>query len=130
MYRYHTLGAARRKAQALGYQGALYAWESADTGEEVTPHRVIARDGRVVEMLTGQQEHHISADVAYGVWHYWRTTGDDEFIVGAGAEILIETARFWAKLVRGSRPTVVPTSAWSSAPTSITQPLTTTPIPM
>jgi trehalose/maltose hydrolase-like predicted phosphorylase len=100
MYRYHTLGAARRKAQALGYQGALYAWESADTGEEVTPHRVIARDGRVVEMLTGQQEHHISADVAYGVWHYWRTTEDDEFIIGAGAEILVETARFWASRTR------------------------------
>jgi trehalose/maltose hydrolase-like predicted phosphorylase len=96
MYRYHTLGAARRKAQALGYQGALYAWESADTGEEVTPRLVVAQDGRIVEMLTGEQEHHISADIAHGVWHYWRATGDDDFIVGAGAEILIETARFWA----------------------------------
>jgi trehalose/maltose hydrolase-like predicted phosphorylase len=100
MYRYHTLGAARRKAQALGYQGALYAWESADTGEEVTPQLVVARDGRVVEMFTGQQGHHISADVAYGIWHYWRTTGDDDFILGAGAEILIETARFWASRAR------------------------------
>jgi trehalose/maltose hydrolase-like predicted phosphorylase len=100
MYRYHTLGAARRKAQALGYEGALYAWESADTGEEVTPQCVRARDGSVVETLTGQQEHHISADVAYGVWHYWRATADDDFIVGAGAEILIETARFWASRAR------------------------------
>jgi trehalose/maltose hydrolase-like predicted phosphorylase len=100
MYRYHTLGAARQKAQTLGYQGALYAWESADTGEEVTPPLTAARDGRVVEVLTGQQEHHISADVAYGVWHYWRTTGDDDFIVGAGAEILVETARFWASRAR------------------------------
>jgi trehalose/maltose hydrolase-like predicted phosphorylase len=100
MYRYHTLGAARRKAQALGYQGALYAWESADTGEEVTPRLGVARDGRVVEMLTGQQEHHISADIAYGVWHYWRATRDDDFIVGAGAEMLIETARFWASRAR------------------------------
>jgi len=100
MYRYHTLGAARRKAQALGYRGALYAWESADTGEEVTPRLGVARDGRVVEMLTGEQEHHISADIAYGVWHYWRATGDDAFIVGAGAEILIETARFWASRAR------------------------------
>ena len=33
MYRYHTLGAARRKAKGHGYQGALYAWESADSGE-------------------------------------------------------------------------------------------------
>jgi trehalose/maltose hydrolase-like predicted phosphorylase len=41
-------------------------------------------------------EHHISADIAYAVWQYWRATGDDEFFLGAGAEILLETARFWA----------------------------------
>jgi len=96
MYRYHTLGAARWKAKAHGYQGALYAWESADTGEETTPRAVVALDGRVVPILTGEQEHHISADVAYAVWQYWRATGDDDFMVDAGSDILVETARFWA----------------------------------
>jgi trehalose/maltose hydrolase-like predicted phosphorylase len=96
MYRYHTLDAARRKAKTQGYQGALYAWESADTGDETTPRTVMAPDGRVVRVLTGEQEHHISADVAYGVWQYWRATGDDVFMVQAGGDILIETARFWA----------------------------------
>jgi kojibiose phosphorylase len=96
MYRYHTLDAARRKARAHGYDGALYAWESADTGDEVTPRRVVAPDGRVVAIRTGEREHHISADVAYAVWQYWRATGDDAFMVAAGAEILVETARFWA----------------------------------
>ena len=37
LYRYHTLPAARAKAARLGYRGALYAWESADTGDEATP---------------------------------------------------------------------------------------------
>ncbi|HWE19956.1 MAG TPA: glycoside hydrolase family 65 protein, partial [Hyphomicrobiaceae bacterium] len=96
MYRYHTLDAARRKARAHGCDGALYAWESADTGDEVTPQRVVAPDGRLVVIRTGEREHHISADVAYAVWQYWRATGDDAFMVAAGAEILIETARFWA----------------------------------
>ena len=32
MYRYHTLPAARAKASRLAYAGALYAWESADSG--------------------------------------------------------------------------------------------------
>jgi len=50
----------------------------------------------VVEILTGQMEHHISADVAYAVWQYWRATGDDDFFLRAGAEILLDTARFWA----------------------------------
>ena len=100
MYRYH----ARRSAgqgRRLGYHGALYAWESADTGEEVTPPFVLAPDGEVVPVFAGQQEHHISADVAYGVWSYWRATGDERFLVDAGAEILLETARFWASRATG-----------------------------
>ena len=100
MYRHHTLGAARRKAKAHGYQGALYAWESADSGDETTPRSVVAPDGSVVSILTGEQEHHISADVAYAVWQYWRATADDQFMVDAGAEILVETARFWASRAR------------------------------
>jgi trehalose/maltose hydrolase-like predicted phosphorylase len=96
MYRYHTLPGARGKADAMGYKGALYAWESADTGEETTPERVIGADGEQVDILTGKMEHHISADVAYAVWQYWRFTGDDDFFLRAGAEILLETARFWA----------------------------------
>ncbi|MCC2652666.1 MAG: beta-phosphoglucomutase family hydrolase, partial [Microvirga sp.] len=96
MYRYHTLAAARAKAVRLGYRGAFYAWESADTGEDVTPSVVIAPDGEVIPILLAEQEQHISADVAYGVWSYWRATGDDTFLLEAGAEILFETARFWA----------------------------------
>jgi trehalose/maltose hydrolase-like predicted phosphorylase len=100
MYRYHTLDGARRKARAHGYSGALYAWESADTGDEVTPKTVVMPDGQQLAILTGEQEQHISADVAYAVWRYWRVTGDDEFMVSAGAEILVETARFWASRAR------------------------------
>ena len=96
MYRYHTLSGARAKAAQSGYKGALYAWESADTGMETTPESVLDPDGRSVEILSGKMEHHISADVAYAVWQYWRATGDDDFFVRAGAEIVLETARFWA----------------------------------
>jgi trehalose/maltose hydrolase-like predicted phosphorylase len=100
MYRYHTLDAARRKAAAYGFKGALYAWESADTGDETTPNTVPGPNETVIKILTGELEQHISADVAYAVWQYWRATGDDEFMVKAGAEILIETARFWASRAR------------------------------
>ncbi len=95
MYRYHTLAAARAKAVRLGYQGACYAWESSDSGEDVTPPFVVAPDGQVMRILTGEQEQHITADVAFGVWNYWHATSDDHFLLEAGAEILIETARFW-----------------------------------
>ena len=96
MYRYHTLPAARAKAAHMGYKGAQYAWESADTGEETTPERVVGPDGAMIDILTGKMELHISADIAYAVWQYWRATGDDGFFLDAGAEILLETARFWA----------------------------------
>ncbi|MGC2395200.1 MAG: glycosyl hydrolase family 65 protein [Rhodomicrobium sp.] len=96
MYRFHTLNGARQKAAGMGWRGALYAWESTDTGLETTPTQVVGPDRRVIQVLCGTQEQHISADVAYAVWQYWRITGDDEFFRAAGAEILFETARFWA----------------------------------
>ena len=96
MYRFHTLDGARAKAAGMGWRGALYAWESADTGAEMTPEQVIGPDHRVVDVLCGKQEQHISADVAYAVWQYWQATEDESFLLDAGAEILIETARFWS----------------------------------
>jgi trehalose/maltose hydrolase-like predicted phosphorylase len=96
MYRYNTLSGARAKAARMGWRGALYAWESTDTGEETTPEQIIGSEGKLVRVLCGTQEQHISADIAYAVWHYWQATGDDGFLIDAGSEILLETARFWA----------------------------------
>jgi trehalose/maltose hydrolase-like predicted phosphorylase len=124
MYRYNTLDAARRKAKAHGYDGALYAWESADTGDGVTPRTVVGPDGRLISILTGEREHHISADIACAVWQYWRATGDDAFIVAAGTEILVETARFWAS--RAQVDMVAPTYGGLSVPTRITKKSMTT----
>jgi kojibiose phosphorylase len=99
MYRYHTLPAARAKAARLGYRGALYAWESADTGDETTPPSVELPNGETMAVLCGLIEHHISADIAFAVHQYWQATGDNDFLLHAGAEILLETARFWASRV-------------------------------
>ena len=96
MYRFHTLDGARAKAIRKGWRGALYAWESAGTGAEATPEQVIGPNREIVEVLSGEEEQHISADVAYAVWQYWQATGDERFLCDAGAEILFETARFWS----------------------------------
>ncbi|MEO8811709.1 MAG: glycosyl hydrolase family 65 protein, partial [Caulobacteraceae bacterium] len=100
MYRFRTLDGARAKARRLGFRGAMYAWESADTGAEMTPEHAVGPDRHVIDILCGAQEVHISADVAYAVWHYWEATGDEAFLREAGAEILLETARFWASRAR------------------------------
>src|SRR5271166_563154 len=96
MYRFHTLDAALAKAAGMGWRGALYAWESADTGAETTPDRVVGPDHKVIDVRCGKQQQHISADVAYAVWQYWQATGDEEFLRAAGAEIILQTGRFWS----------------------------------
>jgi trehalose/maltose hydrolase-like predicted phosphorylase len=66
----------------------------------MTPGQVIGPDGKVVAVLCGAQEQHISADVAYAVWQYWQATADEGFLRDAGAEILLEIARFWSSRAR------------------------------
>ncbi|MDX2099905.1 MAG: beta-phosphoglucomutase [Leptolyngbyaceae cyanobacterium bins.59] len=96
-YRYHTLAGARRKAQASGYEGAMYVWESAETGDEVTPQWVPSIDGKnLVRIWCGELEVHISTDVAYAVWQYWQATRDDAWMLAYGAEMILDTAVFWA----------------------------------
>jgi len=99
LYRHRMLPAARRNAGSMGYKGALFAWESADTGEDETPswHRDL--DGKVIRIHTGELEHHISADIAFAVNNYYLVTKDTKFMLEAGLEIIFETARFWASRV-------------------------------
>ena len=98
-YRHARLAGARVKAAALGYRGAMFPWESADTGLEETPDSVTGADGRPAVVRTGHQEQHITADIAYAVWQHWLITGDTDFLRREAADILVETARFWASRV-------------------------------
>lgn len=97
MYRYHALPGARRKAARNGFLGAQYPWESAATGDEVTPSWVpdFRDPQKLVRIWTGDIQIHISADVAYAAIQYWKATGDDAFMRDYGAEIILDTARFW-----------------------------------
>jgi kojibiose phosphorylase len=98
MYRYHTLPGSRRKAAGNGFEGAQYAWESAATGDEMTPTWVphYADRTQLIRIWTGDIQIHISADIAYAIMQYWRVTGDEAFLRDFGAEIILDTARFWA----------------------------------
>lgn len=91
-YRYHTLDGARENARLNGFRGAQFPWESADSGLETTPKWTADGQNRI---WTGEEEVHVSADVAYGVLTYVAATGDEQFLFDEGAEILFETSRFW-----------------------------------
>ncbi len=99
LYRALTLPGARSNASRRGWKGALFAWESGSSGEDITPRWIPTPDGSPVAIHTGERQHHIAADVAYAVWNYWQTTGDEEFLKHFGAEIILSTAQFWASRV-------------------------------
>ncbi|WP_013324824.1 beta-phosphoglucomutase [Gloeothece verrucosa] len=96
-YRYHTLNGARRKAKSENYKGAMFPWESADTGDEVTPRWAISGNhyDPDTRIWCRDREIHISADIAYGIWHYWQATGDDQWMRDYGAEVILDSAVFW-----------------------------------
>jgi kojibiose phosphorylase len=99
LYRYHRLDAARRIAERKGYDGAMFPWESADTGEETTPSWYKDGRGKIQKVLTMEQECHITADIAYAVAHYFSATDDVDFLLDYGLEMILEAARFWASRV-------------------------------
>lgn len=96
LYRFERLDAARAIAASKGFRGALFPWESADTGEECTPSWAKAFDGAIIRITTLDYEHHIVADIAFAVDRYVRATHDYPFILRNGFPLMAETARFWA----------------------------------
>lgn len=94
-YRYYLLDAARQNAISEGYKGAKYPWESADDGKEQCPQWTIEPDGSCYRCYVADYEHHVTADIAYGVYSYYKYTDDVDFMTNYGAEIILETARFW-----------------------------------
>ena len=97
-YRYRFLDGAREKAKENGFEGAMYPWECADTGGEVTPKwgGVDFKTGKPQRIWTGELEQHITCDIVYSIWHYFQATHDYEFMYNYGLEIMLETSRFWA----------------------------------
>lgn len=88
-YRFDRLPAARKKALAYGYRGAMFPWESDDSGEEATP----------THALTGPFEHHITADIGIACWNYYCVTRDVRWLQREGYPLLKEIADFWTSRV-------------------------------
>lgn len=87
-FRYRTLEPAQARAQAHGYQGAMYPWESdPENGTDQTPHSAV---------LLADSEIHVTADVAIGQWQYYLATHDREWLRTRGWPVIREVARFWA----------------------------------
>jgi kojibiose phosphorylase len=99
LYRYRRMPAARENAARLGYAGALWPWESADSGRDETPDWWVNFDGSKIPVYNREREHHIAGDVIYALANYYRVTRDESFMIQCGAEMAFETARFWVSRV-------------------------------
>jgi alpha,alpha-trehalose phosphorylase len=84
--RCEMLPAARDRAREVGHSGALFPWRTID-GQEASAW-----------YAAGTAQYHINADIAHAMHQYNRVTGDLGFMLDHGAEVLVETARFWLEL--------------------------------
>ncbi len=85
-FRYLMLPAALRRARELSHVGALFPWRTIN-GEEASAY-----------YAAGTAQYHINADIAFALCKYVQASGDDDFMLREGIDILVLTARMWADL--------------------------------
>ena len=94
-YRYRRLPEARRAAREAGYAGAMFPWQSGSDGREESQKTHLNPNSGRWNPDASARAHHIGIAVAYNVWQYYQVTGDLEYLIENGAEMLAEIARFW-----------------------------------
>ncbi|HEX7637629.1 MAG TPA: glycosyl hydrolase family 65 protein [Burkholderiaceae bacterium] len=86
-FRCRLLPKARERARQMAHpRGALYPWRTI-AGEECSAY-----------FPAGTAQVHINADIAHALRQYVQVTGDVDFLIKQGAEMLLETARIWMDL--------------------------------
>lgn len=85
-FRYLMLDPARRRAREMAQDGALFPWRTI-SGEEASAY-----------YAAGTAQYHIDADISYALSKYVDASGDIEFLLEEGVDMLVETARMWADL--------------------------------
>lgn len=98
LYRYRRLPEARRAARRAGYLGAMYPWQSGSDGREVSQELHLNPQSGRWNPDASARAHHVGLAIAYNTWQHYQVTGDRQFLVDYGAEMLVEIARFWVGL--------------------------------
>ncbi len=97
-YRYRRLQSARRAAEAAGFEGAMYPWQSGSSGREETQTMHLNPNSGNWLPDNSHLQRHINIAIAYNVWQYFQATEDVEFLAFYGAEMLVEISRFWSSI--------------------------------
>lgn len=98
MYRYRRLKEARRMAEAAGYKGAMYPWQSGSDGrEESQILHLNPKSGNWIPDNSRLQRH-VNAAIVYNMWHYYQVNNDVDFLTFYASEVILEIARFFTSL--------------------------------
>ncbi len=105
LYRYRRLNVARCLAAAEGYEGAMYPWQSGSNGREETQVVHLNPRSGAWGPDYSRYQRHVNTAIVYNAWQYFTLTGDKEFMVSYGTEMILEIARFWSSMAQYNRRT-------------------------
>ena len=96
-YRVNTLGGAKRKAEEFGHEGAFFAWESQETGDDACTLFNVTDifTNRPLRTYFKDKQIHVSADIVLAMWDYCRTTGDYTILRDGGLNLMYECIWFY-----------------------------------
>ena len=123
MYRYNTLEGARNKARNLDTLEPCILGSLLSLGRSETPEwaAINILTGKATKVWSGIKEHHITADIAFAVWNYYLSTGDEEFMNSFGSEIILNVLNFGLDGYSGTRIKVVMKSGMLLDPDEYTE---------
>lgn len=99
-YRHRRLGAARTAAARAGRNGAMFPWQSGIAGDDVTPTQLFNPLSATWVPDNSALQRHVGLAVAFSAWQYYESTGDLQFLLHEGADLIVGVARFFASLAR------------------------------
>ncbi len=96
-YRINTLAGAERKAKEFGFEGAFFAWESQETGDDACTLFNVTDvfTNRPLRTYFKDKQIHVSADIVFALWDYCITTGDFVLLADGGLKLIYECIRFF-----------------------------------
>jgi len=97
-YRWNRLDAARDAARAVGLSGAMFPWQSGSDGREETPQQLYNVRSASWMPDNSHLQRHVGLAVAYNAWQHYQITGDTQWLLEQGAELIIEVTRMFSSL--------------------------------
>ncbi|MTV83036.1 glycoside hydrolase family 65 protein [Secundilactobacillus folii] len=95
MYRFRRLDAARAYAKQENYDGAMYPWQSGQTGDEQSQFLHLNPITHTWDPDNSRLQRHVSLAIAFNVINYTQVTNDHKFMDNYGLEMLLSIAKFW-----------------------------------